>query len=414
MVHHQSIGSERRTDEVVQAILREDIDEILPGVIADRRDLHEHPELAYQEFRTSGIVADRLRALGVEDVRTGIAQTGVTGLIRGRKGGDGPTVLLRADMDALPIHEENEVDYRSQTPGVMHACGHDAHTAMLLGTARLLMERRDDFAGTVKLLFQPSEELPPGGAKPMIDAGVLEDPKVDAAFGIHIAQDSPVGVIEVRPGPAMAAADRFSITIRGKGGHGAKPQDTIDPIVIGAQIVTAMQTLVARNIDPTQEAVVTVGVFKAGQAFNVIPDTAELGGTVRTFTAANRDYLERRIEELVRGIATAMGAEVDFSYVRGYPATVNDPAMTELVRQEASRVVGEEGVRDGDLMMGAEDFSYFLEAVPGAFWFVGSQNPERGLVWGHHHPRFDLDEAAMAIGMESMVNVALRFLSSKS
>ncbi len=178
--------------------------------------------------------------------------------------------------------------------------------------------------------------------------------------------------------------------------------------------MTALQTLVARNIDPTQEAVVTVGVFKAGQAFNVIPDTAELGGTVRTFTAANRDYLERRIEELVRGIATAMGAQVDFSYVRGYPATVNDPAMTELVRQEAARVVGEEGVRDGDLMMGAEDFSYFLEAVPGAFWFVGSQNPERGLVWGHHHPRFDLDEAAMAIGMESMVNVALRFLNSQS
>jgi amidohydrolase len=415
MVDYQSIGSERRTNEVAQATsLREDIDEILPGVIADRRDLHEHPELAYQEFRTSGIVAERLRALGVEDVRTGIAQTGVTGLIRGRKGGEGPTVLLRADMDALPIHEENEVDYRSQTPGVMHACGHDAHTAMLLGTTRLLMERRDDFAGTVKVLFQPSEELPPGGAKPMIEAGVLEDPKVDAAFGIHIAQDSPVGVIEVRPGPAMAAADRFSITIRGKGGHGAKPQDTIDPIVIGAQIVTALQTLVARNIDPTQEAVVTVGVFKAGQAFNVIPDTAELGGTVRTFTAANRDYLERRIEELVRGIATAMGAEVDFSYTRGYPATVNDPAMTELVQQEAARVVGEEGVHEGDLMMGAEDFSYFLEAVPGAFWFVGSQNPERGLVWGHHHPRFDLDEAAMAIGMESMVNVALRYLSSES
>jgi amidohydrolase len=414
MVHHRNIGSERRTNEVVQATLREDIDEILPGVIADRRDLHEHPELAFQEVRTSGIVADRLRALGIEDVRTGIAQTGVTGLIRGRKGGDGPTVLLRADMDALPIHEENEVDYRSQTPGVMHACGHDAHTAMLLGTARLLMERRDDFAGTVKLLFQPSEELPPGGAKPMIEAGVLEDPKVDAAFGIHIAQDTPVGLIEVRPGPAMAAADRFQLTIRGKGGHGAKPQDTIDPIVIGAQIVTALQTLVARNIDPTQEAVVTVGVFKAGQAFNVIPDTAELGGTVRTFTAANRDYLERRIEEMVRGIATAMGAEVDFSYTRGYPATVNDPAMTELVRQEAARVVGQESVREGDLMMGAEDFSYFLEAVPGAFWFVGSQNPERGLVWGHHHPRFDLDEAAMAIGMESMVNVALRFLSSES
>jgi amidohydrolase len=390
--------------------LREDIDEIMPGVVADRRDLHQHPELAFQEVRTAGIVADRLRALGVEDVRTGIAGTGVTGLIRGSKGGAGRTVLLRADMDALPILEENEVDYKSRHPGVMHACGHDAHTAMLLGVGRLLMERRDEFAGTVKLLFQPAEESPPGGAKPMIAAGVLGDPKVDAAFGLHIDQDNPVGVVELRPGPAMAAADRFHLVIRGKGGHGAKPQDTIDPIVIGAQIVTALQTLVARTMDPTEEAVVTVGTFKAGEAFNVIPETAELGGTVRTFNARNRDLLEERIETLARGIATAMGAEIAFTYTRGYPATVNDPAMTALVREEAAKIVGAEGVRDAPLMMGAEDFSYFLEAVPGAFWFVGSQNPERGLVWGHHHPRFDLDEAAMAIGMETMVNVALRYL----
>ena len=394
--------------------LRDDIGEIMPGVVADRRDFHVHPELAYEEVRTAGIVADRLRALGVEDVRTGIAQTGVTGLIRGRKAGAGPTVLLRADMDALPILEENEVEYRSQSPGVMHACGHDAHTAMLMGVARLLNERRDEFPGTVKLLFQPAEESPPGGAKPMIDAGVLEDPKVDAAFGLHIHQDGPVGTIELRPGPAMAAADRFHMVVRGKGGHGAKPQDSIDPIVIGAQIVTALQTLVAREVDPTEEAVVTVGTFMAGKAFNVIPDTAELGGTVRTFNAQNRDLLERRIGDLARGIAAAMGGDVDYSYTRGYPATVNDPDMTELVREEAARVVGEESVRHAPLMMGAEDFSYFLEAVPGAFWFVGSQNPERGLVWGHHHPRFDLDEEAMAIGMESMVNVALRYLNEES
>jgi amidohydrolase len=314
-------------------------------------------------------------------------------------------------MDALPILEENDVEYRSQTPGVMHACGHDAHTAMLLGVSRLLMERRDQFTGTVKLLFQPAEESPPGGAKPMIDAGVLEDPKVDAAFGLHIDQDNPVGVIELRSGPAMAAADRFHMVIRGKGGHGAKPQDSVDPIVIGAQIVTALQTLVARVIDPTEEAVVTVGTFQAGLAFNVIPDTAELGGTVRTFNDKNRDLLEERIGTLAQGIATAMGGAVDYSYTRGYPATVNHPEMTELVREEAAKVVGEEGVRQAPLMMGAEDFSYFLEAVPGAFWFVGSQNPERGLVWGHHHPRFDLDEAALAIGMESMANVALRYLN---
>jgi amidohydrolase len=391
--------------------LRDDIDEIMPGVVADRRDLHQHPELAYHEVRTSGIVAERLRALGVEDVRSGIAPTGVTGLIRGRKSGEGRTVLLRADMDALPIHEQNDVDYRSQTPGVMHACGHDAHTAMLLGVARLLNERRDEFPGTVKLLFQPAEEVPPGGAKPMIEAGVLEDPKVDAAFGLHIDQDNPLGTIRLREGPSMAAADRFHLVIHGKGGHGAKPHASIDPIVIGAQIVTALQTLVAREIDPTEEAVVTVGTFNAGEAFNVIPDSAELGGTVRTFNARNRDRLEQRIEELVRGIATAMGARVDFTYTRGYPATVNDPAMTALVREEAAKVVGPDGVREASLMMGAEDFSYFLEAVPGAYWHVGSQNPARGLVWGHHHPRFDLDEAAMSIGMESMLNVALRYLN---
>lgn len=394
--------------------LREDIGEIMPGVVADRRDFHEHPELGYQEVRTAGIVADRLRALGIEDVRTGIAPTGVTGLIRGQKAGNGRTVLLRADMDALPILEENEVDYKSQNPGVMHACGHDAHTSILLGTARLLMDRRDQFAGTVKLLFQPAEELPPGGAKPMIEAGVLDDPKVDAAFGLHMDQDNPVGTVEVRPGPMMAAADRFHIVIHGKGGHGAKPQVSIDPIVIGAQLVTALQTLVAREIDPTEEAVVTVGTFQAGKAFNVIPDTAEMGGTVRTFNARNRDHLERRIGELATGIATAMGGTVEYVYTRGYPATVNDPAMTALVREELAKVVGDDGLREAPLMMGAEDFSYFLEAVPGAYWFVGSQNPERGLIWGHHHPRFDIDEASMAIGLESMVNVTLRYLNESN
>jgi amidohydrolase len=313
-------------------------------------------------------------------------------------------------MDALPILEENEVEYVSQTPGVMHACGHDAHTAMLLGVTRLLMDRRDDFAGTVKVLFQPAEEAPPGGAKAMIEAGVLENPAVDAVFGLHVAQELPVGEIRLRAGPAMAAADRFHLRIRGKGGHGARPQSTIDPIVIGAYIVTAMQTLVSRTVDPTEEAVVTVGTFKSGEAFNVIPDTAELGGTVRTFTPENRDLIEERIGTVARGIAQAMGAEVDYVYTRGYPATVNDAAMTELVREEAAKVVGADNVLESPLLMGAEDFSYFLEARPGAFWFVGSNNPERGLIWGHHHPRFDIDEATMGVGIESMVNVALGYL----
>ena len=392
--------------------LREVIDEILPGVVADRRDFHEHPELAHQEVRTAGVVADRLRAIGLDDIRTGIASTGVTGLIRGTAGPGGKTVLLRADMDALPIHELNEVEYRSRTDGVMHACGHDAHTAMLLAVTRLLMERRGEFAGTVKVLFQPAEEVPPGGAKPMIEAGVLEEPHVDAAFGLHIAQSDPVGTLSVRPGPAMAAADRFRIVVHGKGGHGAHPHDTIDPVLVGAQIVTALQSLVAREIDPIESGVVTVAAFLAGEAFNVIPETAELRGTVRTFTPANRDLLQERVGALVTGIAAAMRAEATVEYARGYPATVNDPELTELVRRACEATVGPDKVLTGAPMMGAEDFSYFLEAVPGSFFFVGSKNPERGLVWGHHHPRFDLDEAALAVGIEAMVRVALDYLSS--
>jgi amidohydrolase len=389
--------------------LRDDIDEILPGVIADRRDLHQHPELGFQEVRTSRFVAERLAALGVADIRTGIATTGVTGLIHGSRPGSGPTVLLRADMDALPIQEENEVDYRSTHDGIMHACGHDAHTAMLLGVARLLQERRDAFAGTVKVLFQPAEEGG-GGAAVMIEEGVLNDPAVDVAFGMHMAQEVPIGLIELRAGPAMAASDSFTLVIQGKGGHGARPQSTIDPIAVGAQIVVALQTLVSRELDPTEQGVVTVGAFRAGEAANVIPDTAELRGTVRSFTPENRQLLAGRIETMVRGIATAMRADVNFRYRFGYPPTVNDAAMTDLVRTAAAEVVGPDRVREGPQHMGAEDFSYFLERVPGCFFFVGSKNDERGLVWGHHHPRFDIDEASLGIGIETMVTTTLRYL----
>jgi amidohydrolase len=313
-------------------------------------------------------------------------------------------------MDALPILEENDVDYRSVHPGVMHACGHDAHTAGLLGVARLLQDRRDEFAGTVKLLFQPAEEGP-GGAKPMIEAGVLDDPKVDAVFGLHVAQEAPLGTIELRAGPAMAASDRFAVTIKGRGGHGARPQSTIDPIAVGAQIVVALQTLVSRELDPIESGVVTVGAFLAGEAFNVIPDTAELRGTVRTFTPENRQLLATRVQELVKGIGAAMRAEVSVDYHFGYPPTVNEPAMTDLVRGVAEEIVGADKVVEGPPHMGAEDFSYFLEQRPGCFFFVGSQNDERGLVWGHHHPRFDIDEQALAVGMEVMTESTLRYLN---
>ena len=390
--------------------LRGEIDEIMPGVIADRRQFHENPELGFQEFETAKIVAERLRSIGVEDVRTGIAVTGVTGLIRGGKG-PGKVVLLRADMDALPIHEENDVPYCSKVDGKMHACGHDAHTAMLLGIARVLTDRKDEFAGTIKVLFQPAEEGG-GGARVMIDEGVLSDPDVDAVFGMHMDQGQPLGNISTRPGPAMAAADRFYVTIKGKGGHGAHPDLTVDPIAVGAQIVTALQTIVAREIDPVKPAVCTVGALIAGEAPNVIPDTAIMRGTLRSFDPDVREHLAEAVERLVRGIATAMRAEVDYDYAQGYPATVNHPEMTRLVMDVAAEVVGAENVIEAPPMMGAEDFSYFLEQKPGCFYFVGSANEERGLNWGHHHPRFDIDEESMANGMEVMVRTVLRYLAS--
>ncbi|MGI8644092.1 MAG: M20 metallopeptidase family protein [Thermomicrobiales bacterium] len=390
--------------------LRNDVDEILPGVIADRRFLHEHPELGFQEVETSKFVAERLQAIGVEDLQTGIAKTGVTGLIRGKKPGD-KVLMIRADMDALPIHEENDVEYRSQNDGVMHACGHDAHTAMLLAVTRLLMDRRDEFGGTVKVLFQPAEEGP-GGAKPMIEAGVLENPKVDAALGMHMAQAQPLGIIGLRNGPAMAASDRFEFTIKGVGGHGARPQATVDPIVIGSQIVVAIQMLVSRETDPTVPAVVSFGAFQAGNPFNVIPDTAVLRGTVRSFQQEERERLAERIEAVVRGVAGTMRAEVEFAYHFGYPPTVNDAGMNEIVRAAAREVVGPEMVVEEDLHMGAEDMSYFLDAVPGSFFYVGSKNEDKGLVWGHHHPRFDIDEESLGNGIQTMAGAAIGYLNS--
>jgi amidohydrolase len=395
---------------VASSRLRGEIDEILPGVVADRRQFHENPELGFQEFETAKTVAERLKALGVEDIRTGIAVTGVTGLIKGGKG-PGKVILLRADMDALPILEENAVDYKSKIDGKMHACGHDAHTAMLLGIARVLIDRKDDFAGSVKLLFQPAEEGG-GGARIMIEEGVLSDPEVDAVFGMHMDQNSPVGTISLRPGPCMAAADRFYVTIKGKGGHGAHPDLTHDPIAIGAQIVTALQNIVAREIDPVEPAVCTVGAFIAGEAANVIPDTAILRGTLRSFSPEVRIHLAEAVERIVTGVAHAMRAEVEYDYAQGYPPTINEPAMTAMVQEIARSVVGPENVVEPPRMMGAEDFSYFLERKPGAFFFVGSVNEERGLTWGHHHPRFDIDEESMIYGMEVMIRTVMHYLGA--
>ena len=396
---------------MASATIRPDIDEIMPGIIADRRWLHENPELGFQEFKTAEFVRQRLETLGVEDIRTGIAVTGVTGLIRGTADGPGRNVLVRADMDALPMQEQNDVEYKSQVDGVMHSCGHDAHTAILMAVTRLLMDRRDQFSGTVKVLFQPSEEQGTGGAKPMIEAGVLNDPPIDAVFGLHMASGFPTGEIRVGAGPIMAAADSYKIHIQGRGGHAARPQLAIDPVLIGMHVGVALQTIVSRNADPMDALVVSNCMFHAGDAGNIIPDTASMEGTVRTFTPEMRDMAEERLKEIATSTAKMMGGEATVTYTRGYPATVNDAGMADLVREAAAEVVGEENVKDRPPAMGAEDFSYFLLEKPGCFFNVGSRNEERGITWGHHHPKFDIDEESLGHGAATMTNVVLKYLN---
>jgi len=390
---------------------RKDVEEILPGVVADRRHLHEHPELAFEEYETSKFVSERLASIGVEDLKTGVGGTGVTGLIHGGKG-DGKVVMVRADMDALPILEENDVAYKSTRPGVMHACGHDAHTAMLLGLTRLLMDVRSEFAGTVKVLFQPAEEVPPGGAIGMIEDGALENPRVDAVLGLHVSSETQAGKIGMRSGSGSASSDRFRITVKGKGGHAASPHEAVDPVVIGSQIVLAFQTLVSRETNPIDSAVVSTTAFIAGGAFNVIPDTAELRGTVRTLDQDVRKHLEKRLTEIAAGIGKAGGAEVVVDFIRGYPGIVNDPEMTDLVRNAAIASVGEDNVIESPISMGGEDFSYFSLERPGCFFNVGTRNEERGIVWGHHHPRFDVEEEGMSAGIATMGNAVLAYLDS--
>ncbi len=378
--------------------------------VADRRYLHQHPELGMQETATAQFVATRLTALGIP-MTTGVANTGVVGLLEG--GHPGKTILLRADMDALPIDELNDVPYKSQTPGVMHACGHDAHTAMLLSVAALLKARQAALHGTVKFVFQPAEESV-GGAEPMIAAGVMENPHVDAAFGIHIGQDLPVGTIGVCNGPSNAAVDEARITIKGVGGHAARPHVAVDPILIAGQCIVALQTLVSREVNPLRSAVVTVGALHAGTVSNIIPEECELRVTIRTTDEVTRKLMAERIPALVAGIATAMQGSAETEYISGYPVLVNDVAMTDLVREVAREIVGPEKVLERETGMGAEDMAYFLQAVPGCFFRVGSRNPDLGLIYGHHHPRFDIDdEQALPIGVAMLTTVALRFLNGE-
>ncbi|MBA2285519.1 MAG: amidohydrolase [Ktedonobacteraceae bacterium] len=390
-------------------VLKSDIDEIVPGMVAMRRDLHEHPETAYEEVRTSGIIAQRLRALGLE-VQTGVAKTGVVGLLRGAASKpDAKTIAIRADMDALPIHELNEIDYRSTVDGKMHACGHDGHVSIGLAVADILSKRRDQLHGNVKFIFQPAEEVI-GGAKPMVDEGVMQG--VDSVIGLHLMSGYPVGRVGTRSGPVFASADRFVLTVKGKGGHAAMPDTAVDPIVIAAHIITALQPLVSRETSPFAEAVITIGSIHGGTAFNIIPETVELHGTMRAFSQEHRQTLIRRIGEVASGIAGALRGECDVHFMDGCLACVNDPAMTEVVHEAAVATVGEASVDTGEIVMttGSDDMGYFLDAAPGCYFIVGARNEHKDAVYPHHHPRFAIDEDAMPIAVEVLTRAAMRYL----
>jgi amidohydrolase len=362
-------------------------------VAAWRRDFHENPELLFDVHRTAGIVAEKLKSFGCDEVVTGLGRTGVVGVIKGRSNNSGKVIGLRADMDALPIEEATNVPHKSKVPGKMHACGHDGHTAMLLGAAKYLAETRN-FDGTAVVIFQPAEEGG-GGGNEMLKDGLMERFGVHEVYGMHNMPGIPVGQFAIRPGPMMAAADRFTIHIEGKGGHAARPHDCIDPVVVSAHVITALQTVASRSVDPLDSVVVSVCTVKAGDAFNVIPQTAMLLGTVRTLSPDVRDLAETRIRAIVENVCAAFGAKAEIDYDRGYPVTMNDPDKTEFMANVARAVSGENAVDTTVLpLMGAEDFSYMLEQRPGAYIFLGNGNTA-----GVHHPAYDFNDEASPYGV---------------
>ncbi|THF50293.1 M20 aminoacylase family protein [Allorhizobium terrae] len=377
----------------------------MQDVVAIRRHLHQIPELGLSEFKTSDFVAEKLTEMGYEITR-GLAKTGIVATL---KNGDSPrSIGIRADFDALPIPEETGVDYVSQHPGVMHACGHDGHTAMLLGAAKILSERRN-FDGTIHLIFQPAEENF-GGAKLMIEDGLFERFPCDAVFGLHNDPRIPFGHFVFREGPIMASADECKITVIGKGGHGAEPQDAADPIVAGASIIMALQTVVSRNIHPLKSAVITVGAFNSGIASNVIPERAEMAITIRALDAGVRDALETRIRQIAEGQAASYGMRVEIDYQRGYPATINHKAETDYVRDLAKRFAGNDKVFDMENpIMGSEDFAYMLEKKPGTYFFLGTQktadDPQL------HHPRYNFNDDIIPTGTTFWVELAEKWLA---
>ncbi|MDB5504928.1 MAG: amidohydrolase family protein [Tardiphaga sp.] len=374
--------------------------DLQPDIQAWRRDLHAHPEVMYDVHRTAAFVAEQLRAFGCDEVATGLGQTGVVGVIKGRKpGGNGGVIGLRADMDALPIEEATNLPYASKTPGKMHACGHDGHTAMLLGAAQYLAETRN-FAGDAVVIFQPAEEGG-AGALAMINDGLMDRFKIEQVYGMHNGPGIPVGSFAIRQGPIMAAMDRISIQIEGVGGHAAYPHKTIDPVLAGSQLVVALQGIVSRSVNPLESAVLSMCEFHAGHASNVIPASAELKGTVRSLKAEVRDLMEKRMNEVCAGVAQQTGAKITLDYDRGYPVVVNHPAQTELAVRVAGEIAGATNVNTDMIpIMGAEDFAYMLEARPGAFIFCGNGDSA-----GLHHPAYNFNDDAIVFGTSYWVKL---------
>ena len=386
--------------------------DLFPYTQTLRRDFHMHPELGFNEIRTGGIVAKELEALGIE-VTKGVGKTGVVGLLEGSK--PGPTILLRFDMDALPITEDTGAEYSSTNPGVMHACGHDGHTAIGLTVAKILNEYKDDLRGNIKFCFQPSEEgtngEEVGGALMMMRDGLLESPKVEKTLSLHVWNDKPVGWIHVAKGPVMAGAELFIIKLTGKGGHGAAPETTVDPVVCAAHITTALQTIVSRNVPPLKPAVISVTSIHTGTAFNIIPQTAELNGTIRTFDPEIRTLVLERFKQVVTGIATSLGCQSEITIKQVTAPVINNEEVATTVHAAAQLVFPNTKINDNPyLTMGAEDMGYMQEKADGCYFFIGSANDEKHLNYNHHHPKFDFDEQALINGVALMATAAADLL----
>jgi amidohydrolase len=381
--------------------LKKDVEALSGRLVAWRRELHRHPEIAHKEEWTSAYLRDHFKKLGLP--AKSLAGTGLRAVLKGRPGGK--TVALRTDMDALPLQEEGDKKYRSLNPGAAHACGHDGHMAVLMAAAELLAKRKERFKGNVVFICQPAEELPPGGAQPMIKAGALEG--VGAIFGLHLWQGLPTGTVGIVKGPMMAQSDNFRITVKGRGGHGSMPQATVDPILTAAELVVNLQSIVSRSVDPLKPAVLSFGTIHGGTVYNIIPNEVKLSGTVRMFDPKIQTLMKKRLREIVEGTCAAFKAAADFEYEEGYPPLVNDPASVDFVLAVVEKALGKENIIAVDPVMGGEDFAYYLQEVPGAFFFLGAGD---GTKYPHHHPAFDIDEKALPPAAFLMTALALEYL----